>query len=109
MRYLETAARGHQSRLDALELRLDTMEQSQQVLPDLFDLLKPEQLSPPHQSLLRRWVQDLAHLTGWHVNMIYQDLVADFAYQSFSDATESDWQRIAEWFQARLDAARKRR
>ena len=107
--YLETASRGHESRLDALELRLDAVEQSQKQLPELLDLLKPEQLSPLHQTMLQRWVNDLAHLTGWHISMIYQDLVADFNYHTFTDAKESDWQRIADWFQARLDAARKRR
>jgi BRO family, N-terminal domain len=109
VRYVETASRGHESRLDAVELRLDAVEQSQKQVPELLDLLRPEQLSPLHQTMLSRWVNDLAHLTGWHITMIYQDLVADFAYHSFSDAGESDWQRIADWFQARLEAARKRR
>jgi hypothetical protein len=68
-----------------------------------------KQLSQMHQTILQRWVNDLAHLTGWHISMIYQDLVADFTYQTFSDAKESDWQRIADWFQGRLEAARKRR
>jgi hypothetical protein len=49
-----------------------------------------------HQTLVSRWVTDLAHLTGWHITMIYQDLVADFAYHSFSDAREADWQRMHE-------------
>ena len=109
MRYVETASQGHESRLDALEVRLDAVEQSQKQLPELFDLLQPEQLSPLHQTMLSRWVNDLAHLTGWHINMIYQDLVADFNYHHFSDAKESDWQHIADWFQARLETARRRR
>jgi hypothetical protein len=78
-------------------------------LPELFDLLKPDQLSQVHQTMVRRWVNDLAHLTSWHINMIYQDLVADFSYGTFTDAKESDWQRIADWFQARLEGARRRR
>jgi hypothetical protein len=109
VRYIETASQGHESRLDALEIRLDVIEQSQQQLPELFDLLRPDQLSEMHQTLVRRWVNDLAHLTGWHISMIYQDLIADFNYHSFTDAKESDWQRIADWFQARLETARKRR
>jgi BRO family, N-terminal domain len=109
VRYVETAARGQEARLESLELRVDAVEKAQSTLPELLDLLKPEQLSQLHQTMLSRWVNDLAHLTGWHISMIYQDLVADFAYQTFSDATESDWQRIADWFQARLEAARKRR
>jgi hypothetical protein len=36
--------------------------------------------------MVRRWVNDLARLTGWHITMIFQDLVADFAYHSFGDA-----------------------
>ncbi len=41
--------------------------------------------------------------------MIYQDLISDFAYGSFSDASENDWQRIVMWFRERLAEARKRR
>jgi hypothetical protein len=41
--------------------------------------------------------------------MIFQDLVADFAYYTFGDAKESDWARIQDWFHTRLDEARKRR
>jgi hypothetical protein len=107
--YVETTSQGHERRLDNVELRLEALERAQATLPELFDLLKPDQLSQAHQTMVRRWVNDLAHLTGWHINMIFQDLVADFAYQSFSDAKESDWQRIQDWFQARLQAARKRR
>jgi hypothetical protein len=41
--------------------------------------------------------------------MIFQDLVADFAYHNFGDAKESDWVRIQDWFQPSLDEAQKRR
>jgi tetratricopeptide (TPR) repeat protein len=58
--------------------------------------------------MVRRWVNDLAHLAGWRINMIYQDLAADFAYHAFGDAKESDWARIEEWFSTRLEAARNR-
>jgi hypothetical protein len=109
VRYLETALQQQERRLDRIELQLDHVEKSQATLPELLDLLKPEQLSQVHQTLVSRWVTDLAHLTGWHMSMIYQDLVADFAYHTFSDAREADWQRIADWFQARLEMAKKRR
>jgi hypothetical protein len=102
VRYVETAAQ-------SVERRLDELEKAQSTLPELLDLLKPEQLSPLHQTMVRRWVNDLARLTGWHITMIFQDLVADFAYHSFGDAKESDWLRIQDWFQTRLEAARKRR
>jgi hypothetical protein len=101
---VETAARGYENRLESVELRLDAVEKAQSTLPELLALLKPEQLSPLHQTMVRRWVNDLAHLTGWHITMIFQDLVADFAYHSFSDARESDWERIAEWFRQRSAA-----
>ena len=109
VRSIEAATRGYEARLDSFELRLDQLEKAQSTLPELLDLLKPEQLSPAHQTMVRRWVNDLVHLTGWHITMIFQDLVADFAYHSFSDARESDWQGIQEWFQVRLAEARKRR
>jgi hypothetical protein len=109
VRYMETAGQQQERRLDSIELRLDQLEKAQSTLPELLDLLKPEQLSPVHQTMVRRWVNDLAHLTGWHINMIFQDLAADFAYHSFGDAREADWQRIYDWFQVRLDQARKRR
>jgi hypothetical protein len=109
VRYVETAVQEQERRLDSIEIRLDQLEQAQSTLPELLDLLRPDQLSPLHQTMVRRWVNDLTHLTGWHITMIFQDLVADFAYHSFGDAKESDWARIQDWFQARLDAARKRR
>jgi hypothetical protein len=109
VRYVETAVQGQERRLDSIGLRLDQLEQAQSTLPELLDLLKPELLNPLHQTMVRRWVNDLAHLTGWHITMIFQDLVADFAYHSFSDAKESDWARIEAWFGDRLEAARKRR
>ena len=67
VRALETAARGYEARLDNLEMRLDAVEKAQTALPELLDLLHPEQLSPEHQTIVRRWVNDLAHLTGWHI------------------------------------------
>jgi hypothetical protein len=109
VRYMETAFQEQERRLDSIEIRLDQLEQAQSTLPELLDLLKPEQLSPLHQTMVRRWVNDLARLTGWHITMIFQDLVADFAYHSFGDAKESDWARIQDWFQTRLEEARKRR
>jgi hypothetical protein len=109
VRYVETAAQSVERRLDSIELRLDQVEKAQATLPELLDLLKPEQLSQVHQTMVRRWVNDLARLTGWHITMIFQDLVADFAYHSFGDAKESDWARIQDWFQTRLDEAKKRR
>lgn len=109
VRYVETAWQGQERRLDSIELRLEALERAQANLPELLDLLKPEQLSQVHQTLVSRWVSDLAHLTGWHITMIFQDLVADFAYHSFSDAKESDWQRIQNWFHSRLQEAKKRR
>jgi hypothetical protein len=60
-----------------------------------MERLRPEQRSPTRQSLARRWIQDLHYLTGWHYTAIYHDLVADFAYEDFSDARDSDWERIA--------------
>ena len=109
VRYMETAIQGQERRLDSIELRLEALEKAQSTLPELLDLSKPEQLSQVHQTMVSRWVNDLAHLTGWHITMIFQDLVADFAYHSFSDAREADWQRIQDWFQVRLAEARKRR
>jgi hypothetical protein len=109
VRYIETAAQSVERRLDSIQLRLDELEKAQSTLPELLDLLRPEQLSPLHQTMVRRWVNDLARLTGWHITMIFQDLVADFAYHSFGDAKESDWARIQDWFQTRFEAARKRR
>jgi hypothetical protein len=109
VRYIETAIQEQERQLDRIELRLDHVEKAQSTLPELLDLLKPEQLSPIHQTLVSRWVDDLAHLTGWHISMIYQDLVAEFPYHTFSDAREADWQRIADWFQERLELAKKRR
>lgn len=109
VRYVETAVQGQERRLDSMELRLEALEKAQSTLPELLDLLKPEQLSQVHQTMVSRWVNDLTHLTGWHISMIFQDLVADFAYHSFSDAREADWRRIQDWFEIRLAEARKRR
>ena len=109
LRLVEVTVRSHEQRIDELALQLERIEQAQEMLPDLIERLRPEQLTPEHQSLVRRWVQELHFLTGWHYNMIYQDLVSDFAINDFSDARDQDWERIAGWFRHRLAEARKRR
>ncbi len=106
---IEAVTRSYEQQLLDLLIRVETLESDQKTLPDLLAMLHPEQLSRPHQSLIRRWTNDLCRLTGWHQNMIWQDLVADFAYDSFGDATEADWLRISDWFQGRLAEARMRR
>ena len=106
---VEAVTRSHDQQLLDILLRLESLESNQTALPDILALLRPENLSKAHQTLLKRWTNDLCRLTGWHQTMIWQDLVADFAYDNFSDATEADWQRIQEWFQVRLAEARKRR
>jgi hypothetical protein len=102
---VEAVTRSHDQQLIDILLRLESLESNQTVLPDMLALLHPEHLSKAHQTLLKRWTAELAHLTGWHQNMIWQDLVADFGYETFGDATEADWQRIAEWFRERLSLA----
>jgi hypothetical protein len=112
LRFVESASRSQGLQLEDLVIRLEKVEEAQEaqeLLPGLLESLRPERLSPQHQSLIRRWVMDLHHLTGWHVNVIYQDLVTDFALEAFGDARESDWERIAAWFTKRLDEARQPR
>jgi hypothetical protein len=106
---VEAVTRSHDQQLLDILLRLESLESNQTALPDLLAMLRPENLSKVHQTLLKRWTNDLCRLTGWHQNMIFQDLLADFAYDNFGDATEADWQRIADWFRVRLEDARKRR
>jgi hypothetical protein len=106
---VEVVTRSHDQQLLDILLRLESLESNQTALPDMLALLRPENLSQAHQTLLKRWTNDLCRLTGWHLNMIWQDLVVDFGYDNFSDATEADWQRIADWFQVRLEDATKRR
>jgi hypothetical protein len=54
MRFIETAAQSVERRLESIELWLDQLEQAQSTLPELLDLLKPEQLSHVHQTMVRR-------------------------------------------------------
>lgn len=109
LRFVESASRSQGLQLEELETRLQRIEEAHELLPGFLEILRPERLTPQHQSLIRRWVMDLHHLTGWHINVIYQDLVTDFELGAFSDARESDWERIAAWFRHRVDEARKPR
>ena len=98
LRFVESASRSQGLQLEELASRLERMEEAQELLPGFLESLRPERLTPQHQSLIRRWVMDLHYLTGWHINIIYHDLVTDFELEAFSDARESDWERIAAWF-----------
>src|SRR5215469_154986 len=60
---VEAVTRSHDQQLIDILLRLETLESSQTVLPDMLALLRPESLSKAHQTIVRRWVNDLAHLT----------------------------------------------
>jgi hypothetical protein len=105
---VEAVTRSHDQQLLDILLRLESLETGSGVLPDMLALLRPENLSKDHQTQLKRWTSDLTYLTGWHRNMIWQDLVADFGYETFGDATDADWQRIADWFNERLAYFNKR-
>jgi len=107
LRFVESASRSQGLQLEELESRLQRIEEAHELLPGFLEILRPERLTPQHQSLVRRWVMDLHHLTGWQIDVIYQDLVTDFALETFSDARESDWERIATWFRERLAESRK--
>jgi BRO family, N-terminal domain len=109
LRFVESASRSQGLQLEELTSRLQRVEEAQELLPGFLESLRPERLTPQHQSLIRRWVIDLHHLTGWHIDVIYQDLVTDFELETLSDARESDWERITTWFRERLAEARKPR
>jgi hypothetical protein len=109
LRFVESASRSQGLRLEELASRLERVEEAQELLPGFLESLRPERLTPQHQSLIRRWVMDLHYVTGWHVNVIYQDLVTECELEAFGDARESDWERIAAWFRGRLAEARKPR
>jgi hypothetical protein len=109
LRFVESASRAQGLQLEELASRLERVEEAQELLPSFLESLRPERLTPQHQSLIRRWVMDLHYVTGWHVNVIYQDLVTECVLEAFGDARESDWERIAAWFRGRLAEARKPR
>jgi hypothetical protein len=108
-RFLEATVQSHKQQLEELASRLDLLEEAQSQLPDLLDRLRKEHLTPEHRAEVRQWIMDLHEVTGRQYDAIYQDLVADVRIGSFSDARDSDWERIAEWFRLRMKEARKQR
>jgi hypothetical protein len=108
LRLVEVASQSHDKEITDMKIRLDELERNLSSLPDLLQLLRVELLTPTHQKMVRHWVNELARLTGWHISKIFTDLAADFEYKTFSDARESDWDRITTYFQQNLQNARKR-
>ncbi|MGO8948007.1 MAG: Bro-N domain-containing protein, partial [Ktedonobacterales bacterium] len=84
VRYLEQDSITKQQRLDILEQRVARLETDSATLPELFERLMPERLSPLHQQQLRRYETELVAATGWHPNMVYQDILTQFSLGSFS-------------------------
>ena len=78
------------------------------MLPELLERLGPERLTPPHQALVKRWVQELHSLAGYPYGTIYGDLNGAFHVGKFSDILETDWERVEQWFTVRIEAAKKR-
>ena len=107
LRFVEMATRSQGEDITDIKIRLDELERNQSSLPELLQLLRVELLTPAHQNQVRSWVNDLARLTGWHITAIFTDLAADFAYKTFGDAREADWNRIEEYFREKLEDARR--
>lgn len=94
---------------DSVESRLESVEEVTRLIPELFERLPPQTLSPAHQSTVQAMVKRLHDLAGFSFATIYADLNTAFHVGRYSDIPDAQWPQVAVWFKQRIDAAEKRR
>lgn len=96
-------------RQDALEDRIEGVEALSQIVAEMAGRFGPPTLTTEHQATVRAMVARLHELGGFSYGAIYGELNASFHVAKYSDIPDDQWGRVAEWFQARIASAERRR
>ena len=105
----EERLRDHDEQIGELHSRVEGTEELSRVLAEALTRLGPQTLTPEHQATIKHQATRLRELTGLAYATIYGELNAAFHVARYADIPDARWREIAAWFQARLDAAEKRR
>lgn len=95
-------------RQDALEDRMESVEEVTRLIPEILDRLGPETLTPEHQATVKRMVGRLHELTAISYGAIYAELNEAFHVGRYADIADAAWERVTDWFQVRIAAAERR-
>lgn len=98
-----------EQRQDALEDRMEGVEALSQIVVEMAELLGPKTLTTEHQATVRAMVGRLHELGGFSYGAIYGELNASFHVAKYGDIPDEQWERVTEWFQARIASAERRR
>lgn len=97
-----------EQRQDALEDRVEGVEALSQIVVAMKELLGPKTLTTEHQATVRAMAARLHDLGGFSFGAIYGELNASFHVAKYSDIPDDQWERVSEWFQARIASAERR-
>jgi hypothetical protein len=107
--YVDARLDEHEEQIGELHSRIESLEEGQQLLPEVPECLGPQTLTPEHQATVKEMAKRLNELTGIAYATIYGDLNAAFHVGRYSDIPDAKWTQVAAWFQQRLDATARRR
>lgn len=93
---------------DSVENRLESVEEISRLVPDLLERLGPAPLSPEHQQSVQALVTRLHKASGVPYGTIHSELREAFHVGTYKDIPESDWPKVARWFQTRIRKAEQR-
>ena len=105
----EERLRDHDEQIGELHSRVEGTEELSRVLAEALTRLGPQTLTPEHQATIKHQATRLRELTGLAYATIYGELNVAFHVARYADIPDARWPEIAAWFQARFDAAEKRR
>jgi hypothetical protein len=98
----------HGDDIDELHTRVESLEASMQMLPEILERLGPETLTPEHQRTVQNAVKRLHEVGGYAYATIYAELGQHFHVAKYDQILDTRWEEVAEWFRVRLDAAETR-
>jgi hypothetical protein len=96
-----------EQRHDALEGRVEGVEELSRLFVEVTQRLGPVTLSPAHQASVKNMAKRLNELTGVAYATIYGELNDTFHVGRYADIPEADCARVAAWFQARITSAER--
>lgn len=87
----------------SVEDRLESQQQTVNIIWEIVERLGPETLSPEHQRKVQYMVKRLHDATGKAYGTIYDDLKTAFSVPKYADIPETAWDRVLNWFGAQTN------